>query len=197
MPRFAANLSMLFTEVPFLERFERAANAGFEAVEFLFPYDYPVADVTRWLKENNLKSALFNMPPGDWAAGERGMASIPGREDEFLDGVDKAIEYALSLGTPTIHAMAGMVPEGAATDIRSQTQDVLAQIDTHLAALGSDKTRLLRVQIYLADIADIGAMNEVWDAWVAPGHAPPRATVQAALADPAWKIEVVATAAQR
>ena len=93
--------------------------------------------------------------------------------------------------------LAGMVPGGAATDIRGQTQDVLAQIDTHLAALGSDKTRLLRVQIYLADIADIGAMNEVWDAWVAPGHAPPRATVQAALADPAWKIEVVATAAQR
>ena len=93
--------------------------------------------------------------------------------------------------------LAGMVPEGAATDIRSQTQDVLAQIDTHLAALGSDKTRLLRVQIYLADIADIGAMNEVWDAWVAPGHAPPRATVQTALAVPAWKIEVVATAAQR
>lgn len=93
--------------------------------------------------------------------------------------------------------LAGMVSEGAATDIRSQTQDVLAQIDTHLAALGSDKTRLLRVQIYLADIADIGAMNEVWDAWFAPGHAPPRATVQAALADAAWKIEVVATAAQR
>ena len=93
--------------------------------------------------------------------------------------------------------LAGMVPEGAATDIRGQTQDVLAQIDAHLAAQGSDKTRLLRVQIYLSDIADIGAMNEVWDAWVAPGHAPPRATVQAALADPAWKIEVVATAAQR
>ena len=93
--------------------------------------------------------------------------------------------------------LAGMVPEGAATDIRGQTQDVLAQIDGHLAAQGSDKTRLLRVQIYLSDIADIGAMNEVWDAWVAPGHAPPRATVQATLADAAWKIEVVATAAQR
>ena len=74
--------------------------------------------------------------------------------------------------------LAGMVPGGAATDIRGQTQDVLAQIDAHLAAQGSDKTRLLRVQIYLSDIADIGAMNEVWDAWVAPGHAPPRATVQ-------------------
>ena len=93
--------------------------------------------------------------------------------------------------------LAGMVPEGAATDIRSQTQDVLAQIDTHLAALGSDKTRLLRVQIYLADIADIGAMNEVWDAWVAPGHAPPRAPVPASVAVPARKNEVVATAAQR
>ena len=93
--------------------------------------------------------------------------------------------------------LAGMVPEGGATDIRGQTQDVLSQIDTHLAALGSDKSRLLRVEIYLAHIADIGAMNEVWDAWVAPGHAPPRATVQAALADPLWKIEVVATAAQR
>ena len=93
--------------------------------------------------------------------------------------------------------LAGMVPAAPATDIRSQTRDVLAQIDAHLAALGSDKTQLLRVQIYLADIADIGAMNEVWDAWVVPGHAPPRATVQAALADAAWKIEVVATAAQR
>ena len=92
--------------------------------------------------------------------------------------------------------LAGMVPEGAATDIRGQTQDVLAQIDAHLGAQGSDKTRLLRVQIYLSDIADIGSMNEVWDAWVAPGHAPPRATVQVALADPAWRIEVVVTAAQ-
>ena len=93
--------------------------------------------------------------------------------------------------------LAGMVCEGGASDIRGQTRDVLAQVDAHLAACGSDKTRLLRVQIFQADIADIGAMNEVWDAWVAPGHAPPRATVQAALADAAWKIEVVATAAQR
>lgn len=92
--------------------------------------------------------------------------------------------------------LAGMVPERGDTDIRGQTADVLAQIDQRLAECGSDKTRLLRVQIYLADITDIGAMNEVWDAWVVPGHAPPRATVQAALANPAWKIEVVATAAQ-
>ena len=113
MPNFAANLTMMFTEVPFPERFAAAAHAGFKAVEFLFPYAYPVADVTRWLKDNQLKSALFNMPPGDWEAGERGIASLPGREQEFAAGVDKAIEYALSMGTPTIHAMAGLLPEGA------------------------------------------------------------------------------------
>ncbi len=113
MPKFAANLSMMFNEVPFPERFAAAAKAGFKGVEFLFPYDYPVADVTRWLKENGLQNALFNMPPGNWAAGERGMASLPGRESEFRAGVATAIEYALSMGTPTIHAMAGLFPAGA------------------------------------------------------------------------------------
>ncbi|MEO8410653.1 MAG: 2-oxo-tetronate isomerase, partial [Propionivibrio sp.] len=86
---------------------------GFSGVEFLFPYDYPVADVTRWLKENNLTNALFNMPPGDFAGGERGIASLPGREEEFRLGVEKALEYALSMGTPTLHAMAGLLPAGA------------------------------------------------------------------------------------
>jgi len=92
--------------------------------------------------------------------------------------------------------LAGMVPECEATDIRRQTADVLAQVQQRLQEAGSDKSRILRAQIYLSDIRDIGAMNEVWDAWVVPGSAPPRATVQAALADPAWKIEVVVTAAQ-
>ena len=92
--------------------------------------------------------------------------------------------------------LAGMVPECEATDIRSQTADVLAQIEQRLKEAGSDKSRILRTQIYLTDIREIGAMNEVWDAWVVPGTAPPRATVQAALADPAWKIEIVVTAAQ-
>jgi hydroxypyruvate isomerase len=113
MPNFAANLTMMFNEVPFPERFAAAAKAGFKAVEFLFPYDYPVADVTRWLKDNHLKSALFNMSPGNWAAGDRGMASIPGREEEFMASVHQAIEYALSMGTPTLHAMSGLIPEGA------------------------------------------------------------------------------------
>lgn len=91
--------------------------------------------------------------------------------------------------------LAGMVPECEATDIRSQTADVLAQVAQRLKEAGSDQARILRAQIYLTDIREISAMNEVWDAWVLPGTAPPRATVQAALADPAWKIEMVVTAA--
>ena len=91
--------------------------------------------------------------------------------------------------------LAGMVPECEATDIRSQTADVLQKIEQRLAEAGSDKTRILRTQIYLQDITDISAMNEVWDAWVVAGSAPPRATVQAALANPAYLIEVVVTAA--
>ncbi len=91
--------------------------------------------------------------------------------------------------------LAGMVPECDASDILSQTADVLRQIDLRLAEAGSDKTRILRTQIYLQNITDIAAMNEVWDAWVVAGSAPPRATVQAALAHPAYLIEVVVTAA--
>ena len=91
--------------------------------------------------------------------------------------------------------LAGMVPECEATDIRSQTEDVLAQVDRRLAEAGSNKTLMLRAQIYLADIKDIAAMNKVWDAWIAPGTAPPRATVQAALSNPDWRIEIVVTAA--
>ncbi|PUE44781.1 hypothetical protein B9Z47_17320 [Limnohabitans sp. 2KL-1] len=93
--------------------------------------------------------------------------------------------------------LAGMVPECQAKDIRSQTADVLRQIDLRLLEAGSDKTRILRAQIYLQDISDITAMNEVWDAWVVAGSAPPRATVQAALANPDYKLEVVVTAAVR
>jgi enamine deaminase RidA (YjgF/YER057c/UK114 family) len=92
--------------------------------------------------------------------------------------------------------LAGMVPESGASDIKGQTQDVLDQVQQHLKAAGSDKSLILRTQIFLSDIQDIAAMNEVWDAWVVPGTAPPRATVQAALANPDWKIEIVVTAAQ-
>jgi hydroxypyruvate isomerase len=112
MPQFAANLSMMFNEVPFPERFAAAAKAGFKAVEFLFPYDYPAADVASWLKQNGLTNALFNLPPGNWAGGERGIASLPGREQEFRDGVTKGVEYALALETLTVHCMAGYFPAG-------------------------------------------------------------------------------------
>lgn len=91
--------------------------------------------------------------------------------------------------------LAGQVPEDASQDIQGQTAQVLAAIDALLARAGSDKSRILMAQIYLADLADFAGMNQAWDAWVAPGNAPPRATVQAALADPGWKIEVVVTAA--
>lgn len=135
MPKFAANLTMMFNEVPFPERFAAAAKAGFAAVEFLFPYDYPVADVTRWLKVAGLRSALFNMPPGDWAAGERGLASLPGREEEFRAGVVTSLDYALSMGTPTLHAMAGLLPEGAE---RSRHRAVLVDNLRHAAKALAD-----------------------------------------------------------
>jgi hydroxypyruvate isomerase len=92
MPRLAANLSMMFNEVPFLDRFAAAAGAGFKAVEFLFPYEHPPAELRRRLDDNGLTQALFNAPPGDWAGGERGLASLPGRQGEFRDGVKKALE---------------------------------------------------------------------------------------------------------
>jgi hydroxypyruvate isomerase len=113
MPRFAANLTMMFNEVAFPQRFAAAARAGFKAVEFLFPYDHAPQEVAQWLKENSLENVLFNLPPGDWAAGERGMAALPGREEEFRAGVARALEYAQALGTPRLHAMAGLLPEGA------------------------------------------------------------------------------------
>ena len=93
--------------------------------------------------------------------------------------------------------LAGMVPERGDTDIAGQTADVLEQVQQRLLEAGSDKSRILRAEIYLADIRDIAAMNEVWDAWVVPGAAPPRATVQAALANPAYRIEIVVTAASK
>jgi hydroxypyruvate isomerase len=113
MPKFAANLTMMFNEVPFPQRFAAAAKAGFQAVEFLFPYDHAPHEVAQWLNENQLSNALFNMPPGDWANGERGLASLPGREAEFRAGVARALEYAQALGTKRLHAMAGLVPAGA------------------------------------------------------------------------------------
>ena len=107
MPRFAANLSMMFTEHAFLDRFAAAADAGFEAVEYLFPYDYPAEDIRARLDAAGLKQALFNCPPGDWDAGERGMAAIPGREQEFRETIEKALRYAQIIRPDRLHVMAG------------------------------------------------------------------------------------------
>jgi hydroxypyruvate isomerase len=109
MPRFAANLTMMFTEWPFLDRFAAAAEAGFGAVEFLFPYDHAPEEIAARLERNGLTLANFNMPPGNWAAGERGMAALPGREREFRAGVETALSYARATNAPRIHAMAGLI----------------------------------------------------------------------------------------
>ncbi len=124
MPRLAANLSMMFNEVPFLDRFAAAAAQGFKGVEFLFPYDFPAADIRKRLDDNGLTQVLFNMPPGDWANGERGLASLPGRRAEFRDGVKRALDYAAALDCTLIHCMAGIpaadVPFGTAAALYAQ-----------------------------------------------------------------------------
>ncbi|AOJ71296.1 MULTISPECIES: 2-oxo-tetronate isomerase [Burkholderia] len=109
MPRFAANLTMMYNEHAFLERFAAAARDDFKAVEYLFPYDFPAAELKSRLDANGLVQALFNAPPGDWAAGERGIASLPGREDEFKRAIDTALGYARVIGNDKIHVMAGLI----------------------------------------------------------------------------------------
>ena len=113
MPRFAANLTMLFNEHDFLDRFGAAAKAGFKAVEFLFPYAYPVAELQQRLQAHGLKLVLHNLPAGNWEAGDRGMACDPQRVDEFRAGVARGIEYGTALGVPQLNCLAGKVPQGA------------------------------------------------------------------------------------
>lgn len=121
MPRFAANLSMMFGEIPFLDRFAAARKAGFEAVEFLFPYEHPAAELATRLKDNGLAQVLFNAPPGDWTKGERGMAALPGRQGEFRDAIRIALDYAAALECPRLHVMAGLAPAGVAHDTLTAT----------------------------------------------------------------------------
>lgn len=117
MPQFAANLSMLYPEFSFLDRFEAAAKDGFKAVEFMFPYEYDKQEIRARLQANGLQQVLFNLPPGAtgeaWTAGERGLACLPGREADFRVNVHLALEYADALACPRIHAMAGLLPAGA------------------------------------------------------------------------------------
>jgi hydroxypyruvate isomerase len=116
MPRFAANLGFLFPELPFLDRFEAAARAGFKGVEFASPYEYPAAELRSRLDAAGLTQVLINSPAGNRAAGERGFACLPGREADFRDGVTEALDYAVALGCPCIHVMAGVPPKDLARD---------------------------------------------------------------------------------
>jgi hydroxypyruvate isomerase len=112
MAKFAANLSMLFTEVDFLERFDAAAQAGFSGVEYLFPYAFDAEQIKQKLEQNNLTQVLFNLPAGDWDAGDRGIACDPSRIEEFQSGVALAIQYAKVLGNTQVNCLAGITPAG-------------------------------------------------------------------------------------
>ena len=112
MPKLAANLSFMYQEHPFLDRFGAAAKDGFKGVEYLFPYEHAPLELRARLDQHGLEQALFNAPPGDWAGGERGIASLPGREDEFRRSIDKALEYARVLRNERIHFVAGLVQPG-------------------------------------------------------------------------------------
>ena len=121
MPKFAANLSFLFTDTPFPERFKRAAAAGFKGVEYLFPYDYPAQDVADWLKAADLEQVLFNLAPGNWALGERGLACLPQRQGEFAESVEQGLNYALVLDCERLHCMAGRRPPGVSETLLEET----------------------------------------------------------------------------
>jgi hydroxypyruvate isomerase len=150
MPRFAANLTMLFNEVPFLDRFEKAAANGFEAVEFLFPYPYPVQELKTRLQSHNLKLVLHNLPAGDWDAGDRGIACDPARVDEFRAGVPKAIEYATQLGVPQLNCLAGKTPAGVSPQALHDT--LLANLKFAAAELKKAGLKLLTEPINTFDI---------------------------------------------
>jgi hydroxypyruvate isomerase len=112
MPRFCANLTMLYGERDFLDRFEAAAKDGFEGVEYLFPYPYPKEELAERLRRHGLVQVLHNLPAGDWAAGERGVACLPDRADEFREGIGRAIDYATALGCRQVNCLAGVAPQG-------------------------------------------------------------------------------------
>jgi hydroxypyruvate isomerase len=150
MPRFAANLTMLFNEVPFLDRFERAAAAGFRAVEFLFPYAYPAAEIKARLDAHGLQLVLHNLPAGDWDAGERGLACHAGREAEFRQGVARAIDYAQALGVGQLNCLAGKLPQDG--DCHAAQATLVANLRYAAAELRAAGLKLLVEPINHFDI---------------------------------------------
>jgi hydroxypyruvate isomerase len=150
MPKFAANLTMLFNEVPFLERFALARKAGFDAVEFQFPYAWPAAEIRRRLDEHGLAPVLHNLPAGNWDAGERGIACLPGRTAEFRAGVARAIEYAHALGVGQLNCLAGKAPAGADDAVLRKT--LVENLKFAAAQLGRAGLKLLVEPINRYDI---------------------------------------------
>lgn len=124
MLKFAANLTMMFTEWAFLDRFKAAADVGFDAVEFLFPYDHPPEKIADQLMQNGLKQVLFNLPPGEWASGERGLAALPERAEEFQRSVQTALNYATVLKVPTLHVMSGLADKANVTALATYRKAV-------------------------------------------------------------------------
>lgn len=150
MPKFCANLTMLFNEVDFLDRFEAAAKVGFKGVEYLFPYDYDKDQLADKLKSNNLVQALHNLPAGNWAAGERGIACHPNRVSEFQDGVGKAIEYATALSCKQVNCLAGLAPEGVAPE--KQHQAFISNVKFAAGELGKAGIKLIIEAINTQDM---------------------------------------------
>uniref|UniRef100_I2Q5Q2 Hydroxypyruvate isomerase n=1 Tax=Desulfovibrio sp. U5L TaxID=596152 RepID=I2Q5Q2_9BACT len=169
MPQLAANLTMLFTELPFPERFAAAAKAGFRHVEYLFPYAYPAGELRGLLDANGLAQVLFNLPCGDWAAGDRGIAADPGRVAEFREGVGRAVAYARTLGVTRLNCLAGRVPAGfapeaaldtlrgnmafAADALASEGMTLVIEAINHFDIPGFALTRTGQVMALLDDVA--------------------------------------------
>lgn len=150
MPKFCANLSMLFNEQPFLGRFAAAAQAGFKGVEFLFPYAVPKADLSECLAANGLTQVLFNLPPGDWDKGERGIACHPDRASEFKDGVGQAIDYAKALGCKMVNCLAGIAPRDVSRERAWET--LVSNVGFAAAALEREGILLVIEPINFYDI---------------------------------------------
>ena len=150
MPRFAANLTMLFGEVPFLDRFEAAARAGFRGVEYLFPYEWPAAELRARLDRHGLVQVLHNLPAGDWGKGERGIACLPDRVAEFRAGVARAAEYAAALGCPRVNCLAGIAPAGA--DPARLRETLVGNLRFAAARLGDAGIRLVVEPINTRDM---------------------------------------------
>ena len=146
MTKFAANLSFMFHEVDFLDRFEAAAKAGFKAVEYLFPYDYAPEELASRLRANGLIQALFNLPPGDWEKGERGMAALAGRQADFEAAARKAVDYAVALDCKLLHAMPGLRQHGA------NWGDYIANLKTATKIAGEKGITLILEPINEVDI---------------------------------------------